>query len=343
MGNLKLDSIDIGYGKNTIIKTLTLDVQDGELLSLLGPSGVGKTSLLKSIAGLAAPINGSISIDGKDVTHRLAEKKDIVLLFQKPLLFPFLNVFDNISFGLKVQKLDSNQLELKTRAVMELTGIPALGHKMPSDLSGGQQQRVALARALVLEPSILLLDEPFSSLDADLRRKMQRLVRELQQETKTTMLFVTHDQSEAFSISDRIALMLGGKIVQVGSPEQLFSTPKTPEVAEFFGNPNVMSGRTKDNILFSDNIQIPVNHEDDAHCTAIIRPEDITLSEKKIQGAIPGNIIERHFEGPLTRLVVKLQTRTFTVLSPTSSLSQHPQVWLSLSKDKIHFFQDDRE
>lgn len=338
MGKLKLTNIDIGYNKKTIIQNLNLDIQDGELLSLLGPSGVGKTSVLKTIAGLASPLSGTILINDEDVTRHSAETRDIVLVFQKPLLFPFLNVFDNIAFGLKVKKLDSNQLDQKTRAVMELTEIPGLGEKMPSDLSGGQQQRVALARALVLEPSILLLDEPFSSLDADLRRKMQRLVCNLQQKTRTTMLFVTHDQSEAFSISDRIALMLDGKIAQVGSPEELFSNPKSPEVADFFGNPNLMSGYIKDNVLFSDKLQLPVNHKDSTHCTAIIRPEDITLSESKFQGAIQGVIIERHFEGPLTRLIVQLQKQTLTILSPTSSLGHQKNVWLTLPKEKIYFF-----
>jgi len=343
MGNLTLKSIDIGYGNRTIVSRLNLDVYNGELLSLLGPSGVGKTSVLKTIAGLASPRSGTISIDGEDVTQSSADKRDIVLLFQKPLLFPFLTVFDNIAFGLKLKNMNSSEAKAKTLAMMELTEIAQLGTYMPSDLSGGQQQRVALARALVLQPSILLLDEPFSSLDADLRQKMQRLVRNLQQQTGTTMLFVTHDQSEAFSISDRIALMLGGKVVQVDSPEQLFSAPQTPEVAGFFGNPNLISGYVQDNTLFSDDLEFPVQHPETSSCTAVIRPEDIRLSTLRLQGAIPGLIIERHFEGPLTRLVVQLQKRTFTVLTPTTALANQKNVWLNLPEDKLYFFSTERK
>lgn len=338
MGKLQLKNIAVGYGQTPILKDLSLEVDDGKLLSLLGPSGVGKTSLLKTIAGLNHPLHGNVLIDNMDVTRQPADKRDVVLLFQKPLLFPFLNVFENIVFGLKIQKKPQAQLKLKAEKVMSLTEITQLGTQKPGDLSGGQQQRVALARALILEPSLLLLDEPLSSLDVDLRQKMQALVRGIQQQTGTTMLFVTHDQSEAFAISDRIALMLGGEIVQTGTPEQLFTSPNTPEVASFFGNPNVIAGRVRKNVLYCDTLKIPVDIADTESCRAIIRPEDITLSDTELPGFFPGTITQRRFEGALTRLVVQLGPHTFTILSITGTLSDKANIWFSLPKEKLHFF-----
>ncbi len=338
MGKLQLDNIAIGYGQDTILNNLNLEVEDGELLSLLGPSGVGKTSLLKTIAGLNLPLRGDIFIDEVNVTSRSAETRDVVLLFQKPLLFPFLSVFENIIFGLKIQKIPATQCKTKAVQVMELTEISHLADKKPSDLSGGQQQRVALARALILEPSILLLDEPFSSLDFDLRQKMQALVRGIQQQTGTTMLFVTHDQSEAFAISDKIALMLRGEIGQTGTPEHLFTSPRNSDIAAFFGNPNVIAGHITNNIFYSDGLEIEVCKPDTESCKAIIRPEDIVLSGKALPGFSPATIIERRFEGPLTRLIVQLGSRTFTILSITGSLNGSNNIWLSLPSNKLHFF-----
>ena len=339
MGNLQLKNVSIGYHDQVVISNLSLTVNDGELISLLGPSGVGKTTLLKTIAGLTCPISGTIIIDDKNITGVPADKRDTVLLFQKPLLFPFLTVSENIGFGLKMKRLVAKQIAAKTQAIMELTEISDLGTKKVDQLSGGQQQRVALARALVLEPSILLLDEPFSSLDADLRQKMQILIRNLQQETGTTMFFVTHDQSEAFSISDRIALLIDGKIAQIDSPVTLFTSPKTTKVAHFFGNPNIITGHISDGILLSQEIKIPIIHPDISAINAIIRPEHICLSEIQTPHSIAATIVDKRFEGALTRLTVQLKTRTLSVLSLSSDFHPDQQVWVQLPSEKIHIFQ----
>lgn len=338
MGKLQLKNISIGYGDQRVISDLNLLVKNGELLSLLGPSGVGKTTLLKTIAGLSYPQKGTIRIDDKDITHMPADRRDTVLLFQKPLLFPFLTVVENIGFGLRMKKLESKQVAARCKTVMDLTEITDLGKKKTDQLSGGQQQRVALARALILEPSILLLDEPFSSLDFDLRRKMQNLIRRLQQQTTTTMLFVTHDQGEAFSISDRIALLFDGKVVQIDTPENLFIFPSTPEIAHFFGSHNIISGHISDGILFSQELKIPVTSRDTKTCTAIIRPEHISLSRTQTPRSIGGTVVGKHFEGALTRVTVQLKSRTLTVLSLSSDFFPEQEVWVHFPPEKVHIF-----
>lgn len=336
MGSLQLEDVTIGYNDQPIISNLNLTVCEGELLSLLGPSGVGKTTLLKTIAGLTPPIHGTISIDGNNVAGIPADRRDTVLLFQKPLLFPFLNVSENIDFGLKMKKWDKKRIRAKSEEVMELTEISNLARKKPHQLSGGQQQRVALARALVLEPSILLLDEPFSSLDTDLRQKMQRLIQRLQKETQTTMLFVTHDQSEAFIISDRIALLIDGQIRQVDSPEKLYTSPATKEVAHFFGNRNIISGNIEEGLLQTKKIQIPVQLPDAREVTAIIRPEEIDISTSQGLYSIPAIITKRRFEGALTRLDLQVDHLSLTALSLSSHFRENQQVWITLPTRSLH-------
>lgn len=336
MGRLELENVSIGYNGKAVISNLSLTVCEGELLSLLGPSGVGKTTLLKTIAGLTPPIHGRISIDGKNVAGVPADQRDTVLLFQKPLLFPFLNVLENIAFGLKMRRWDKKRITLKAEEVMELTEISNLGAQKPHQLSGGQQQRVALTRALVLEPSILLLDEPFSNLDAHLRQKMQGLIQRLQKETETTMLFVTHDQSESFIISDRIALLIDGQIRQVDTPEKLYKCPATPEVAHFFGNPNIIYGTIGNGFLQTERLKIPVHLPDTTQAQAIIRPEDIIISTSPTPHSMPGIVINRRFEGALTRLNIQLEHLPITALSLSSDCRINQQVWITLPANKIH-------
>lgn len=336
MGSLELDNITIGYNNQAVISNLNLTVRTGELLSLLGPSGVGKTTLLKTIAGLTPPLSGVISIDGKNVAHVSADQRDTVLLFQKPLLFPFLTVVENIGFGLKMQKLAQKRITEKVEEVMALTEISEIGAKKPHQLSGGQQQRVALARALVLEPSILLLDEPFSNLDADLRQKMQSLIKHLQKKTTSTMLFVTHDQSEAFIISDRIALLIDGQIRQVDTPEKLYKSPASPAVANFFGNPNVISGSVAGEVLNAGQLKIHTNLPDNTVVRVIIHPEDIIVKTSQEPNSIPGTVVNRRFEGALTRLTIDLGELSLTALSFSSNISVDQRVWISLPPDKIH-------
>src|SRR5512138_2758178 len=210
MGHLALERVRIAYDGAVVVRDVSLDVADGELVSLLGPSGAGKTSLLRAVAGLIEPTGGDIRIDGRSVLGLPPERRSAVMVFQRPLLFPFMTVGRNIDFGLRMQHIPDLERQRRIREMLALTRLNGLEHRRAHEISGGEQQRAALARALVLKPSILLLDEPLSSLDAGLRGQMRELLQDIQAETRTTMLFVTHDQSEALQLSHRVGVLLGG-------------------------------------------------------------------------------------------------------------------------------------
>jgi ABC-type Fe3+/spermidine/putrescine transport system ATPase subunit len=262
-----------------------------------------------------------------------------VLIFQKPLLFPFLNVRDNIAFGLRMQKFKTTEVESRVARMTELTELRGLASRKIHELSGGQQQRVALARGLILAPSVLLLDEPFSNLDATLRQQMRELLKRLQQETGTTMLFVTHDQGEAFSISDRIGLVLDGSIRQLGQPDALFYRPMDIKVARFFGIQNILRGNIVDGIFHSDLIECHTNL-DNGPAVAIIRPEDIHHSQQPIENGIPGIITAKQFEGTVTKLTILVgqQTIQLTVLRNEYTIGQ--ELWLHFPEDRVQINYD---
>ncbi len=344
MGYLELQNLTINYGKTPIIRDLSLSISNGEIVSLLGPSGAGKTTILKTIAGLLQPASGKILINNIPVNHLPAEKRDAVLIFQKPLLFPFLNVAQNIGFGLKMQQITGIKAEKKIGKILEITELTDLQNRKIHQLSGGQQQRVALARGLVLEPSILLLDEPLSNLDASLRQQMRELIQTVQKQTGTTMLFVTHDQSEALTISDRVCLLLDGRLRQVGKPEELFYLPAAPEVARFFGCNNILCGTDdgKKNITTFSNTHL--NRCSNGGKPFTIRPEDIEILSASRTGpevlhqSFEGRVIGVTFEGQLTRLTIEVKKIQITVLCgrPTYRIGQ--SVRLKMPKNCVHFF-----
>ena len=224
------------------LDSLSLDIRSGELAALLGPSGSGKTSCLKIIAGLMDPSSGELRFDGQPVLQLPPERRGAVMVFQNHLLFPFMNVADNIGFGLKMRKLGKAEIAQQVAEMLALVRLPELGARRPAELSGGQQQRVALARALILRPRVLLLDEPLSNLDAHLRLEMRDLIRSLQQELGITTLFVTHDQEEAVMLADRVALILEGRLKQFDRPEAFYQRPADKATSAFFGGRNFISG-----------------------------------------------------------------------------------------------------
>lgn len=232
---LRLQNIAAAYGSQSVLEDVTLDVRAGELIALLGRSGCGKTTLLKIVAGLLQPTRGAVFFDEENFTDVPTQRRGVGVVFQKPLLFPYLNVFDNIAFGLKMRGISKG--ETKTRVAEALRAVQLEGYesRRSSELSGGQEQRIALARALVTRPRVLLLDEPFSALDAALRGEMRSLVSRLQRESNITTLFVTHDQHEAATLATRIAFLDDGRLLQTGAPRDLYLTPATPAVAKFFG------------------------------------------------------------------------------------------------------------
>lgn len=338
MGRLHIQDLTISYDDEPVIEGFSLKIDDGEFVSLLGPSGSGKTTILKSIAGLLQPASGRIFIDDHPVDQLPAEKRDTVLIFQKPMLFPFLDVGHNIAFGLKMMGIDRKSQDEKINRILAITGLEGLKNRKVHQLSGGQQQRVALARGLILEPSVLLLDEPFSSLDVELRLQMRDLVKALQAQTGTTMLFVTHDQSEAFGISDRVCLLLGGTLRQSGPPEELFYHPADREVARFFGCTNFIAGKVEGSTFHSDLLSCPVNMADMPEATAVIRPEDIILNtDCSVQG-ISGRIEQLRFEGSTTRLVIRTGSQLLTAISVRPDYSVGQELKLLLPQERLHLF-----
>ena len=344
MATLELKNLTIVYDRQIVIDGLSLKVTDGELLSLLGPSGAGKTSILKAIAGLIDPSAGEIFIDGQRVNSVAPEQRNVVMVFQQPLLFPFMNVAQNITFGLKMLKISDVAAQQRLKEIVALTQLQGLEARKVHELSGGQQQRVSLARALVLDPGLLLLDEPLSHLDAGLRQAMRALIQEIQRKTGVTTLFVTHDQAEALTLSDRVALILNGRLRQVGSPQDLFRHPKDVQVATFFGGCNFFEGRLYNGQLVTDFGRIVVNSTNgngDGHTlTATIRPEDIVLREAGT-GAFFGRIEKTQFEGSQTRLWLQSNGTRWVVLTSDTHYQPDQEVPIYLPPEKVRLFSDE--
>jgi len=231
------------FGANTVVKGFDLSVEKGEFVSFLGPSGCGKTTVLRMIAGFERPTSGKITIDGRDVTDAAPNKRRIGMVFQAYALFPNMNVADNIAFGLKIAGLSKSETDARVQEMLGLIGLSHLAERYPYEMSGGQQQRVALARALAPKPQVLLLDEPLSALDAKIRVSLREEIRAIQRQLGITTVFVTHDQEEAMSISDRIVVMNGGRADQIGTPSEIYNRPRTRFVAGFVGTLNVLRAR----------------------------------------------------------------------------------------------------
>lgn len=238
---VSLSNLTLAYGDTVAVPSLNLDIIEGELIALLGPSGCGKTTTMRAIAGLMMPQSGTIAIDGVDVTRRPANKREVGLVFQSYALFPHLSGFENVAFGLRLKRTSDKEVSERVGAVLEMVGLSDFAARKPAELSGGQQQRLSLARSLVMEPRVLLLDEPLSNLDARLRLEMRTELQRLQRQTAITMVFVTHDQSEALALADRIVLMKDGRIEQLGTPEKLYNEPETTFAADFMGFENIFN------------------------------------------------------------------------------------------------------
>ena len=258
---------------------MDLEVEDGEFVCFLGPSGCGKTTALRMVAGFEDPSEGDILVGGTSVLSLPPNRRPTAMVFQKYTLWPHMRVYDNVAFGLELRRLSRTEVKKRVEETLELVGLPGLGSRYPAQLSGGQQQRVAIARALVLEPQILLLDEPFSALDAHLRVRLREELRRIQQQLAITAVFVTHDQEEALTLADRIAVMSAGKIEQFDTPSELYARPKSRFVASFIGTMNLLDASVQDGRIRAGELDLaaPQGLKDGA-CTLALRPEDLTLS-----------------------------------------------------------------
>ena len=285
------------------VKDTSLEIKPGSFVTLLGPSGCGKTTTLRMIAGFESPDEGEIYLGGEAINALTPNKRDTAMVFQSYALLPHYNIFDNVAYGLKLRKMDKATIQEKVTRILKLVGLEGMEARMTNQLSGGQQQRVALARALVLEPGVLLFDEPLSNLDAKLRVTMRTEIRRIQQEAGITAIYVTHDQSEAMALSDQIIIMEKGVVAQIGTPQEIYYHPASEFVADFIGEANFLKGRLSDKqgdegVVTVEGTPVPVvgvaSQAEGKECTLVLRPESAVLAE---EGVLPCKVILSCFMG----------------------------------------------
>lgn len=321
-GSVVFQNVRKTFGAFTAIPGLSLTIERGTLVTLLGPSGCGKTTTLRMLAGLEHPASGRILIGGKDVTMLPANERDVSMVFQSYALFPHMNARDNVAYGLESSGLGRKQAREKAEEGLALVGLAGMGHRLPAELSGGQQQRVAVARALVLEPQVLLLDEPLSNLDARLRRKVRTDIRELQQRLGFTAVYVTHDQDEALAVSDRIIIMKDGEVAQSGTPRDLYEAPASAFIADFMGEANVIPcevvgihGQNAEIRIGGFQHRVPAGKATPGAAILAVRPGAIALSAEPGNG-FAGRILHSAYLGDHVEYEVETDFGTLFVVDP---------------------------
>ena len=333
-GRVQLEGLHKSYGEVPAVRGVDLDVAPGEFFSLLGPSGCGKTTTLRMIAGFETPTSGSILIDAADVSRVPPNERPVNTVFQNYALFPFMSVEDNVAFGLRYQKVPKADARRKVAEALEMVRMGQYAQRRPGQLSGGQQQRVALARAIVLSPRVLLLDEPLGALDAKLRKTLQIELKSLQESLGITFIYVTHDQEEALTMSDRLAVMAGGLIEQVGTPAEVYDGPATAYVADFLGSANILDvevvgpaseGRTSVRVGGT-TVQCGNRPPDTGEVKLVVRPERLSLEEPGgTVPSIPATVARVVYQGPTTDIIVRLATGEELVVRQPSERVAHPQ------------------
>ncbi len=338
MTALSLIGLTKHYGTTAAVEALDLQVESGALLALLGPSGCGKTTTMRMIAGLLAPTSGDIQFDGRSVLRVPAEQRGAVMVFQKHLLFPHMSVAENVAFGLKMRGADRATQARRAADMLDLVQLGKFGRRRPHELSGGQQQRVALARALVVEPQVLLLDEPLANLDANLRLEMRKLIRSVQQATGTTMLFVTHDQEEAVMLADRVALMMEGRLQQVGSPRELYTRPTSVSIARFFRNENLLAAHKVGSRLITVQGELAAGECSlpDGEVRVTVRPEHVALGADGEENCLKGRVLSSVYMGTHTQVQLAMGEESWSAsLGPDISFAAGDEVWVRLPREHL--------
>ena len=336
---IEVNGVSKFFGEKTALDHVTLNVKKGEFVTILGPSGCGKTTLLRLIAGFQTASVGEIKISGKEITQTPPHKRPVNTVFQKYALFPFLNVYDNVAFGLKIKKKDKKEIDEKVKKTLKLVGLEGFEKRNVTLLSGGQQQRVAIARALVNEPKVLLLDEPLGALDAKLRKEMQTELKKIQKEVGITFIFVTHDQEEALSMSDTVVVMNEGIIQQIGSPVDIYNEPENRFVAKFIGESNIIEDAVmkKDLLVSFDGFDfecVDKGFKDNEEVEVVLRPEDIDIVDvehSKIKGTVKSII----FKGVHYEIVVETKDRDY-LIHTTDYFEIGLNVGLTFGPEDIH-------
>ena len=312
---IRLKDVDKSFDDERVVKKLNLDVEEGEFLTMLGPSGCGKTTTLRMIAGFEVPTSGQIFLEGEDVDDKKPNERNVNTVFQNYALFPHMNVFDNIAFGLVEKKVKKDEIRRRVEEMIKLVQLDGMEKRMPAQMSGGQKQRVAIARALVNRPKVLLLDEPLGALDLKLRKQMQGELKALQRRLGITFIYVTHDQEEALTMSDRIAVMNRGRLEQVGTPEEVYNHPETKFVADFIGESNIIEGYIEN--MTDDSIEVTMEsgkaiiHETGYRMEEMvylcIRPENLKISTEAKEGfRFRGQVKEHIFIGSTNKTMIEM-------------------------------------
>ena len=326
------------FGDKAVLNDVNLSVRKGEFVTILGPSGCGKTTLLRLIAGFQTASEGIITIAGKEITQTPPHKRPVNTVFQKYALFPHLNVFNNIAFGLKLKKLPAVVIEKKVKQALKMVGMTDYEYRDVDSLSGGQQQRVAIARAIVNEPEVLLLDEPLAALDLKMRKDMQMELKEMHKSLGITFIYVTHDQEEALSMSDTVVVMNNGEIQQIGSPTDIYNEPENRFVAGFIGESNIIEGTMiRDFLVEFDGFRfecVDKGFEDNEAIEVVLRPEDLDIVEPD-QAKIRGTVRNITFKGVHYEILVETELRTYMVHT-TDYAEVGREVGLKFGPEDIH-------
>ena len=333
---IDLQNISVSFGEQKILNNISLQIHDGEFVTLLGPSGCGKTTTLRIIAGFLNPDEGNVIFEGKNINGVPPYKRQVNTIFQRYALFPYLNVYENIAFGLRLKKMKEKDIQAKVKEMLELVNLKGFGSRNIDSLSGGQQQRVAIARALAVDPRVVLLDEPLGALDLKLRKDMQVELKNIQQKLGITFIYVTHDQEEALSMSDTIVVMNNGEIQHIGTPTDIYNEPKNAFVADFIGESNILDGIMREDF----NVEgmrfkcVDKGFSQNEPVDVVVRPEDVDIVPEN-EGMLKGEVTSVTFKGVHYEIIVDINGFKW-MIQTTEKSEVGDRIGISVKPDEIH-------